>query len=150
MRRVPSELDDFEFDLRGFLVLRDALELADVATLNAAFDRFPDLEVGEWYGGSQRRDDHRNTGLELHNVFDCGDSTFDLLIDHPAWIEYARLYAGEEGTYVAGVTIDENIASIRRAGGNHPVHSGGHDTPARTQYRFQNGRFRCRGAHGGG
>lgn len=141
--RHPSALDDFEFDRTGFLVLRDALSSPDLVALNGAFDRFPTLETGEWMGNAQRRDYNAHTGFELHNVFDCGDETFDRLIDHPSWIGYARRYAGEAGTYVAGVTIDENIASTRRSGGHHPVHSGGHDTPIRTHYLFQNGQFRC-------
>ncbi len=84
-----------------------------------------------------------DTGFELHNVLDCGDPTFDLLIDHPSWVDHARRYAGEAGTYVQGITIDEHIATIREAGGHHPVHSGGHDASIRTQYAIRNGRFRC-------
>jgi hypothetical protein len=143
MSRTTSALEDFEFDLRGFLVLRGALSAPEVAALNAAFDRFPTLEHGEWIGNAQRRDYTLDTGFELHNVLDCGDPTFDVLIDHPSWIGHARRFAGEEGTYVEGVTIDETIASIRSAGGHHPVHSGGHDASVRTQYRFHNGQFRC-------
>lgn len=139
----PSALHDYEFDLRGFLVLRGALSAAQLAGLNAAYDRFPDLANGEWYGNAQRRDYTRDTGFELHNLLDCGDPVFDELIDHPAWIDHVRRYAGEQGTYVEGVMIDEHIATARRAGGHHPVHSGGHDASTRTQYAYRNGAFRC-------
>jgi ectoine hydroxylase-related dioxygenase (phytanoyl-CoA dioxygenase family) len=139
----PSALDDYEFDLRGYLVLRDVLSQSQVAELNNAFDRFPDMKTGEWLGNAQRRDYNAQTGFELHNCLDCDDPTFDQLINHPGWLEHVRHYAGEEGTYVEGVTIDECIASIRRSGGHHPVHSGGHDASVRTQYRFENGAFRC-------
>ncbi|HSP29683.1 MAG TPA: hypothetical protein VLN74_14110, partial [Ilumatobacteraceae bacterium] len=128
---LPSTLDDYEFDLRGFLVIASALSNGELAALNAAYDRFPPLDHGEWYGAAQRRDYTADTGFELHNVFDCGDPAFDVLIDHPAWIDHARRYAGESGTYVEGVTIDEHIATIRAAGGHHPVHSGGHDASVR-------------------
>lgn len=143
MSGPPTQLDDFLFDLNGFLILRGAASRDEVAALNAAFDRFPDLATGDWMGGAQRRDYSAHTGFELHNVLDCGDPTFDVLIDHPSWIERVRHYAGEEDSYVAGVTIDENIASIRRSGGHHPVHSGGFETPIRTQYRYEHGKFRC-------
>ena len=113
------------------------------SALNDAYDRFPSLGHGEWYGNAQRRDYTADTGFELHNLLDCGDPSFDVLIDHPSWIDHARRYAGESGTYVQGVTIDEHIATIRGAGGHHPVHSGGHDASVRTQYSFRNGRFRC-------
>jgi hypothetical protein len=103
----------------------------------------PTLSTGEWYGNAQRRDYTHETGFELLNLLDCGDATFDSLIDHPSWFGHARRYAGEQGTYVTGVTIDESIATIRGVGGHHPVHSGGHDASVRTQYSFRNGRFRC-------
>jgi hypothetical protein len=140
---LPTALDDYEFDLRGFLVIEGALSGHELGALNDAFDRFPSLGHGEWYGNAQRRDYTADTGFELHNLLDCGDARFDVLIDHPSWIDHARRYAGESGTYVQGVTIDEHIATIREAGGHHPVHSGGHDASVRTQYAFRNGRFRC-------
>jgi hypothetical protein len=140
---APTDFDDYEFDLRGFLVIRNALSMAEVDELNAAYDRFPDLGHGEWYGNAQRRDYTLDTGFELHNVLDCGDPTFDVLIDHPSWVDHAHRYAGEAGTYVQGITIDEHIATSREAGGHHPVHSGGQDTSIRTQFAFRNGTFRC-------
>ena len=140
---MPTALDDYEFDLRGYLVLRNVLSPETLRRLNDSFDRFPALETGEWMGNAQRRDYNAQTGFELHNCLDCGDPAFDELIDHPGWINHALHFAGEEGTYVQGVTIDECIASIRRSGGHHPVHSGGHHASVRTQYRLENGRFRC-------
>jgi hypothetical protein len=139
----PLPLDDYEFDLRGFLVIRGALTSDEVLALDAAVDRFPALANAEWYGNAQRRDYTADTGFELHNVLDCGDPAFDVLIDHPAWIGHARHYAGEEGTYVQGVMIDEAIMTIRGRGGHHPVHSGGHDASIRTQFAYRNGQFRC-------
>jgi ectoine hydroxylase-related dioxygenase (phytanoyl-CoA dioxygenase family) len=140
---VPTPIEDFEFDLRGFLVLRGALEADEIRRLNAAYDRFPPLSNGEWVGNAQRRDYTKDTGFELHNVLDCDDRAFEFLIDHPSWIDHVRHYAGEEGTYVEGVSIDENIATIRHAGGHHPVHSGGFRSPVRTQYAYLHGGFRC-------
>ena len=138
-----TPLDDYNFDLRGYLVLRGVLSPTQLVELNAAFDRFPEMPTGEWLGNAQRRDYNAQTGFELHNCLDCDDPTFDQLIDHPGWIHHVRHYAGEEGTYVQGVTIDECLASVRYSGGHHPVHSGGHDASVRTQYRYENGSFRC-------
>ena len=139
----PASLIDYEFDLRGFVVIRNALSPAEVQALNDAYDRFPPLDNGEWYGNAQRRDYTKDTGFELHNVLDCGDPAFDVLIDHPSWLPHVQHWAGEEGTYVQGVTIDEHIATSRSSGGHHPVHSGGHDASVRTQYSYRNGAFRC-------
>ena len=140
---MPTALDDYEFDLRGFLIIRQALSSDEVAALNSAYDRFPDLGNGEWYGNAQRRDYTRETGFELHNLLDCGDPAFDVLIDHPSWIDHVSRYAGEVGTYVEGIMIDEHVATSRSAGGHHPAHSGGHDSSTRAQFSYRNGNFRC-------
>lgn len=139
---TPTPLEDFLFDLNGFVVVRDAVESALVQRLNSAIDGFPDVERGRWIGNAQRRDFTADTGFELHNCVEAG-APFEELIDHPSWIGHARHWAGDEGTYVEGVFIDECFVSVRRSGGHHPVHSGGFGASTRTQYRFEHGRFRC-------
>ncbi|HET9221135.1 MAG TPA: phytanoyl-CoA dioxygenase family protein [Roseiflexaceae bacterium] len=140
--RTPTALDDFFFDLRGYLVLEQAVEPALLEALNAAIDRIPPLEVGHWYGNAQRRDYTSDTGFELHNCVEAG-APFEQLIDHPSYIDYLRHYCGEEDSYVAGLFIDECIVSIRRSGGHHPVHSGGYRGALRGAYHYNHGVFRC-------
>ena len=142
MATGPTALDDFIFDLNGYLILRGVVQPDLLARINAAFDRLPDIETGEWVGNSQRRDYTRDTGYELHNCIEF-DPSFEELIDHPGWISHVWHYCGEERSYVEGVFIDENIASIRRSGGHHPVHSGGFGVPVRCQYKYEHGQFRC-------
>jgi hypothetical protein len=140
---APTPLDDFLFDLNGFLVLEDAVDERLLQALDAEFDAFPrDLPRGDWYRGGQRRDYTGDTGFELHQAVAAGEP-FEELIDHPSWIGRVRHYAGEEDSYVEGVALDETIASIRSSGGHHPVHSGGHRSALRTQYRVEHGVFRC-------
>ena len=110
--------------------------------MNAAFDSFPELEYGQWWGNAQRRDYNGATGYELHNCVEVGEP-FERLMDGPGWIEYVRHYCGEEESYVAGLFIDECIASIRRSGGHHPVHSGGYRAALRNKYNYDHGVFRC-------
>lgn len=140
--RNPTPLDDFLFDLNGYLILRNAVAPDLLARLNAAFDAFPDLQQGEWVGNAQRRDYNDATGYELHNCVEF-DPAFTELIDHPAWINYVRRYCGEAESYVAGLFIDECIASIRRSGGHHPVHSGGYRAALRNKYLYEHGVWRC-------
>ena len=141
--RQISPRDDFFFDLNGYLILENALDNDLLQELNAAFDQFPhDLALHDWYHGAQRRDYTPDTGLELHQAYELG-APFEALIDHPSWIELVRHFCGEEGSYVAGVFIDESIASIRTRGGHHPVHSGGFQGAMRGQYAYSNGVFRC-------
>jgi hypothetical protein len=133
---------DFLFDLRGYLVLEQVIAPPHLAALNAAFDGFPALQPGEWWGNVQRMDNAGSTGTELHNIVEAG-APFEELIDHPGWIDRVRRYCGEAGTYVEGLFIDECFASVRRSGGFFPMHSGGQDGVVRNQFRFVNGQFRC-------
>jgi hypothetical protein len=140
--RQPTALDDFLFDLRGYLILKQAVEPELIDRLNGAIDELPPLEVGEWLGNAQRRDYTSETGLEVHNCVELG-GPFEELIDHPGWINLVRHFAGEEKSYVEGVFIDECILSVRTSGGHHPVHSGGYQGAMRGAYNYKNGVFRC-------
>lgn len=141
-QRQATAVDDFMFDLNGFLILKGAVGPALLTRLNAEFDRFPDIEFGQWYGNAQRRDYTKETGYELHNVVECG-APFEELIDHPSWIDLVRKYCGDQGSYTEGLFIDEAIASIRKSGGHHPVHSGGFQGSTRGTYQYKHGVFRC-------
>ncbi|HEV2517365.1 MAG TPA: phytanoyl-CoA dioxygenase family protein [Devosia sp.] len=136
------DLQDFLFDLRGYLILEKAIDATLLANLNRAFDNFPELQFGEWWGNAQRLDNNGHAGLELQNIVEAG-KPFEALIDHPSWIDRLRRYCGEDGTYVGGLFIDECFASVRRNGGYFPLHSGGQDGVVRNQFRFVNGQFRC-------
>jgi hypothetical protein len=133
---------DYLFDLRGYAVLKNAVDPQHLTELNRAFDAFPELPFMGWHGNVQRLDNNGVAGLELQNIVE-GGSAFETLIDHPSWIERVHRYCGEKGTYVDGLFIDECFASIRRTGGFFPIHSGGHNGAVRGQYRFMNGEFRC-------
>lgn len=139
---MQNNLEDFLFDLRGYLILKQAVDAPHVRELNAALDAFPPLAWGQWHGNVQRFDNNGDAGVELQNIVEAGEP-FERLIDHPSWIDRLRHYCGEEGTYVAGLFIDECFASIRRTGGFFPIHSGGHNGVVRNQYRYLNGKFRC-------
>lgn len=140
--RQPTPLDDFLFDLRGYLVLRNAVQPDLVDRLNRAIDAIPTLDVGEWLGNAQRRDYTKDTGLELHNCVELG-GPFEELIDHPSYINLLKHYCGEEDSYVEGLFIDECIVSVRGPSGHHPVHSGGYRGALRGAYHYANGVFRC-------
>ena len=140
--RQPTALEDFLFDLRGYVILENAVDTGLLDRLNDAFDRFPNLQQGEWVGNAQRRDYTGETGFELHNCVET-DGAFEELIDHPSWINHLLHYCGEEKSYVQGLFMDECIASIRRSGGHHPVHSGGYQGALRGAYHYNHGVFRA-------
>jgi ectoine hydroxylase-related dioxygenase (phytanoyl-CoA dioxygenase family) len=139
---LPRPIDDFMFDLNGYLVLKNAVGKDLLDRLNKAFNDFPPLERGQWWGNAQRRDYTDETGFELHNCVEAG-APFEELIDYPSWIKYVIRYCGNEGTDVEGVFIDECIASVRTRGGHHPVHAGGYQAVLRGRYEYDHGVFRC-------
>lgn len=140
--KTPTPLDDYLFDLRGYLILENAVEPELLDRLNRAFDDFPSLQQWEWWGNAQRRDYTGDTGFELHNCVEAGEP-FERLIDHLGWIDYVRRYCGEQDSYIEGLFIDECIASIRRSGGHHPAHSGAYKGALRGIYGYRDGVFRC-------
>lgn len=139
---MDTDLEDYLFDLRGYLILEDAIEQSHVEDLNAALNAIPPLEYGQWHGNVHRFDNNGEAGCELQNIVEAGEP-FERLIDYPSWISLLRRYCGEAESYVEGLFIDECFASIRRTGGYFPIHSGGHHGAVRGQYRYANGVFRC-------
>jgi ectoine hydroxylase-related dioxygenase (phytanoyl-CoA dioxygenase family) len=133
---------DYLFDLRGYIVIENAVDGDLLDALNAALDAIPPLEWGQWHGNVQRFDNNGAAGVELQNIVEGGEP-FERLIDHPSWIRLVRRYCGEAESYVEGLFIDECFASIRRSGGFFPIHSGGYRGAMRGQYRYSNGVFRC-------
>src|SRR5690349_15095052 len=78
------DIQDYLFDLRGYIFLRNAVSPDLVARLNRAIDPFLDLEYLQWRGNVQRLDNNANAGMELQNIVEGGEP-FEELIDHPTW-----------------------------------------------------------------
>lgn len=136
------DLQDYLFDLNGYLMIENAIDATLLADLNAAFDAFPDLAFMEWWGEVQRLDNNKRAGMELQNIVTAG-KPFETLIDHPSWIDRMRRYCGENQTWIEGLFIDECFATVRRTGGFFPMHSGGQDRAIRNQYGYFDGRWQC-------
>lgn len=136
------DVQDYLFDLRGYIIIKDAVSLDLVQRLNQALEPYLDMKYLDWRGNVQRFDNNGNAGIELQNIVE-GGQPFEELIDHPAWHDRLLRYAGEKDTYVEGLFIDECFASIRRSGGFFPFHSGGELGAIRGQYHFANGHFHC-------
>src|SRR3954449_8143252 len=109
---TPTELDDYLFDLRGYLVLQQALAPDLVDELNTALDDFPALEPQAWAGNVHRVDDNPgNAGVELQNIVEGGPA-FERLIDHPSWLAHVRRYCGEKDSYVKALFTHKSFAVI--------------------------------------
>jgi hypothetical protein len=138
-------MDEYLFDLRGYLVLEGALTKKHVKEINDGLDRIPALAPGEWHGYIHREKTEESRGIALQQVYEAGEP-FERLIDHPSWIDKVRHFVGGEGTFDyhhGPLFIDENFASIRGPGEAIGLHSGGHGNTKRTQFLVRNGTFMC-------
>lgn len=147
---VPvSQMDAYLFDLRGYLVLRQAVTKEHVAKMNHTIDALmavdPPLKNGEWYGHIWTHNYGGAEGINFQQIYEAGEP-FEQLIDHPAWINYILNFVGGQGTFDhhhGPLFIDECFANVREAGQAIGLHSGGHKLTKRTQYHFKNGAFGC-------
>lgn len=143
--RVPSSLDEYLFDLNGFLVLRAVLSPEEVADANVRIDAIPrELGRGEWHGSIMREDYPEHRGISYQQAYELG-GTFERMIDHPNYVNYVlRFVGGEDYDFFHGPAfIDENFVLLRGPGEAIPLHGGGHDACKRMAYQFRNGRFMC-------
>lgn len=143
---VPSPLEEYLFDLRGFLLLKGALNREEVAACNAVVDSIPEpLERSEWWGYVQREDHPEHRGRSYQQIYEAGPA-FERLIDHPSWINYVLRFVGGQGTFDyhhGPLFIDENFVTCRGPGDAIPIHGGGHEHCKKTSYLYANGRFYC-------
>ena len=145
--RIPSALDEYLFDLQGFIILRGALSRAEVAACNATIDRVhaSGIPRNGWCGHVHREDHPEHRGTSYQQIYEAG-SAFERLIDHPNWINYVSRFVGGHDTFDwhhGPLFIDENFVNLRGPGESIALHSGGHEHCVRTQFRYFNGRFHC-------
>jgi hypothetical protein len=132
-------MEDYLFDLRGYLVLEGAVPREQVDRINAAIDAIPSLKNGEWYGNVQGHSYHGDKdGRNLQNIVEGGEP-FEELIDNPGWIEHVRRYVGRN----EGLFIDECFATMRGPSELINIHSGGHLNRTRLRYSYDGDQWHC-------
>jgi hypothetical protein len=142
----PTEHELYRFDLRGYIVVRQALSRAEVDACNACLDAIPALSPGEWYGYVHCHSYGASSdGINLQQIYEAGPP-FEALLDHPSWIAKVKTLVGGEGTFDhkhGALFIDEAFANLRGPGQAIGLHSGGHTGCKRTQFRVRQGKFHC-------
>ena len=78
----PTEMETYLFDLRGYIILENALSQEEVAQINAAIDALLPIEHGEWDGYVHATNFGAKDGLNLQQIYEGGEP-FEKLIDHP-------------------------------------------------------------------
>ena len=142
---MVSKLDEYMFDLQGFLVLKGAVSRSHLDELNAGVDAIPRMEPGDWCGYVHREEFESSRGVAFQQIYEAGEP-FERLIDHPAWIEHVKHFLGGEGTFDyhhGALFMDENFATIRGPGEAIGLHSGAYNVSKHTQFHYHHGRFAC-------
>lgn len=141
-----TDMEEYLFDLNGFLVLRGALSPAEIDACNATYDELETTHACA-AGPVHVRDGGGPEGLMLQQLYE-GGPVWEGLIDHPSWFEKVVHFIGtddpENFDRHHGVAfIDECFGTIRGPGGALRLHSGGHVGTIRTQFRYHAGKFHC-------
>ena len=71
---------DYLFDLRGFIILENAVGANLLDRLNNAIDPYLDMKFEEWRNNVQRYDNNGDAGIELQNIVEGGQPFEELII----------------------------------------------------------------------
>ena len=128
--RIAHE-QDYLFDLRGYLILDQALFADELAAINGWIDAQPPATVGSWLGDVEVHTYTGAEGVNYQNIIEAGP-IFEHLIDHPSWLPLVRRWMVNE--YNA-VSLNEAFVNVRTSGGFIGLHAGGHVSAPITTFR---------------
>ena len=144
---MEEKVQDYLFDLQGYLVLEGAICNEDLQLINQWIDDHweyienPWIEEGEngqdrsrWIGNIQTHTYNIENGVNFQNVIEGGE-VFEKLIDHPSWISLVKKYVN---SVVNGLSIHENFITVRGIGGYIHIHCGGHVPLSYLTFRQEN------------
>ena len=144
-----TPMQEYLFDLNGYLILRGAISPEDVAEMNATYNAIAaaDIDGKGWYGRVGVNNSGRQEGMIFEQLYEAGP-VWEKLIDHPAWFHKVAHFVGSDDpenfdNHHGLLFIDESFGTIRRKGGAQRMHSGGHVGTIRTQFRYHAGKFHC-------
>ena len=132
---MDNHVQDYLFDLQGYLVLENAISAADLHEMNQWIDDHESYveepwstdgdpkKKGRWIGGHiETHTYNEENGVNFQSIIE-GGPVFEKLIDHPAWIDLVKKYIHSS---VNGLSIHENFLNVRGPGGYLHIHCGGH------------------------
>ena len=145
MKKKPSAIEKYLFDLNGYIIIKKAISQREVKDCNKIIDDLKNLKDGEWNGYVHGHNYGGKEGLNLQQIYESG-KPFEKLIDHPSWIHHMQEFVGGKGTFDhqhGPLFIDENFANVRGPGEAIGIHSGNPEGIQRNHYRYQDGKFHC-------
>jgi hypothetical protein len=149
--RACTDMEEYLFDLNGYLILKNALTPEQVKACNATYDELEEaaksIEGRGWHGNVSVNNSGRQEGLIFQQLYEAG-GVWEELLDHPSWYDKAIHFIGTDDPenfdgHHGPAFIDECFGTIRGPGGAQRLHSGGHVGTIRTQFRYHAGHFHC-------
>ena len=131
---MDDRVQDYLFDLQGYLVLKNAISAADLREMNQWIDDHASYvqkpwstdgdpkKKGRWIGHIETHTYNEENGVNFQSIIE-GGPVFEKLIDHPAWIDLVKKYIHSSAN---GLSIHENFLNVRGPGGYLHIHCGGH------------------------
>ena len=92
MKKI-SKLDEYLFDLNGYLIINNALNKKELKDLNNILDKLKNIKNDEWIGHVHGHNYGGKEGLNLQQIYEAG-KPFEKLIDHPSWINHMLHFVG--------------------------------------------------------
>ena len=119
---VPTPMDEYTFDLRGYILVPGALDQAELAAINGYVDALgPLIDHGGWYenvevhsyygGGPGQAKRGIDDGYNLQHIYEAGP-VFETLIDHPKWFGHVEHFLGAGEPF-----MHELFLNVRGKGG---------------------------------
>ena len=114
---MPTEMEDYLFDLRGYIVLQGALDGDHVRELNAIIDELLPIAPGAWKGHMHRMEGRglNDNNFFVQNMYGAGEP-FERLIDQPAWMEHMTRFVGGRRRPLHRRRLHQHSATERGAG----------------------------------
>lgn len=146
-----SDMEEYMFDLNGYLILKGALSQQQVKACNDSYDELAEAAkaiTGQgWHRNVIVENSARQEGLIFHQLYE-GGSVWEELLDSPSWFDKCVHFVGSDDPenfdrHHGPAFIDECFGTIRGPGGAQRLHSGGHVGTIRTQFRHHAGKFHC-------
>ena len=142
-------MEDYLFDLNGYIVIKNAVAKNHISELNGVVDDLSPTQNEEAERAEVERLAARAVGAEFETERHgfgsplLGDimeyEPFQRLIDHRSWINHLSRYMGGDNkpAFYGGSCI------VRWPGQGSRLHSGGDSRDQETQFRFHNNEFKC-------
>ena len=90
---MPTEMEDYLFDLQGYLILKQAVDTDHLSEMNSVIDRWATKEDAQWREKATQNDPPFS--ISFDKVAER-DTSFLKLVNHPAWAEHMKRYIGSQ------------------------------------------------------